>query len=150
MFCIEALILFFHIPPGIDFIVHGNGFLGLGDFHINYLNVFCIVRAYLFLRVMRNHSGFYSEQIHFIGSLQGIDTNSIVFNFRMLLKEKPGHILIPLFCVTAAVTALPVCMFERIAHNPKIESYGDALWMTVITISTVGYGDEYPVRKYIP
>jgi voltage-gated potassium channel len=29
--------------------------------------------------------------------------------------------------------------------NPKVSTYGDALWLTFVTISTVGYGDEYPV-----
>jgi voltage-gated potassium channel len=29
--------------------------------------------------------------------------------------------------------------------NPKVDTYGDALWLTFVTISTVGYGDSYPV-----
>lgn len=34
--------------------------------------------------------------------------------------------------------------FEK-AHNPKVNTYGDAVWLSVVTISTVGYGDSYPV-----
>lgn len=34
--------------------------------------------------------------------------------------------------------------FERNV-NPRVDTYGDALWLTFVTISTVGYGDSYPV-----
>ena len=34
--------------------------------------------------------------------------------------------------------------FER-NQNPKVNTYGDAVWLSVVTISTVGYGDSYPV-----
>ena len=34
--------------------------------------------------------------------------------------------------------------FER-NQNPKVNTYGDAVWLSAVTISTVGYGDSYPV-----
>jgi voltage-gated potassium channel len=43
------------------------------------------------------------------------------------------------------VAALAVLEAERNAPGASIRSFGDAIWWTITTISTVGYGDRYPV-----
>lgn len=47
--------------------------------------------------------------------------------------------------LTVVVAAVLVSMFERNSPDANIRSLGDALWWTTETISTVGYGDFYPV-----
>ncbi|WP_300012273.1 potassium channel family protein [Pseudonocardia sp.] len=43
------------------------------------------------------------------------------------------------------VASLAVLDAERDAPDASITSFGDAVWWTLTTISTVGYGDRYPV-----
>jgi voltage-gated potassium channel len=43
------------------------------------------------------------------------------------------------------VASLAVLDAERDAPDASITSFGEAVWWTITTISTVGYGDRYPV-----
>lgn len=43
------------------------------------------------------------------------------------------------------VASLAVLEAERNAPDATITSFGEALWWTITTLSTVGYGDRYPV-----
>lgn len=43
------------------------------------------------------------------------------------------------------VAAFFMFVFERHANSQQFENLGDALWWSIVTIATVGYGDKVPV-----
>jgi voltage-gated potassium channel len=43
--------------------------------------------------------------------------------------------------------SLGILYLEQNAPGANIRTASDALWYTIVTISTVGYGDQYPVTN---
>lgn len=75
----------------------------------------------------------------------------IVFHvFAVISKNTPigsrsRTYLLFITTLTAFVGALLVVYFERQSPEANITSFGNALWWVGETVSTVGYGDYYPV-----
>jgi voltage-gated potassium channel len=72
----------------------------------------------------------------------------VIFSFRLVRSVfRRGHL--GRFLVAASVLVLNgaviVYMFERHAPSSSIHTLGESLWFTVVTVTTVGYGDYTPV-----
>ena len=67
-----------------------------------------------------------------------------------LIKHRADSVFyIVIFCVIVVIEtgAFWVLVFERSAVNANIQTASDALWWTCVTITTVGYGDRFPVTN---
>lgn len=65
---------------------------------------------------------------------------------RRSLPLRQRLVLISLLVVAGwLLAALAIFLIESNAESAMITSYPDALWYTLVTVSTVGYGDLYPV-----
>jgi voltage-gated potassium channel len=68
----------------------------------------------------------------------------------MFFKDKAtgGLLLVILIAILVLeFGSLAVLFAERTSPDANITTAGDALWYTVVTMSTVGYGDQYPVTE---
>jgi voltage-gated potassium channel len=68
----------------------------------------------------------------------------------LIIQRKSENVILSIllvFLVLITICSISILKFERIADNSNIKTAGDALWWSIVTITTVGYGDKYPVSS---
>ena len=69
---------------------------------------------------------------------------------RSLVKDRAGSALLTLLLMGILVLefgSLEILNIEQYAAGANITTGSDAIWYTIVTISTVGYGDQFPVTN---
>ena len=69
---------------------------------------------------------------------------------RAIIKDRAGSALLMLLLVGILVLefgSLEMLRLESGVPDANISTASDALWYVIVTMSTVGYGDEYPVSN---
>ena len=94
---------------------------------LKFLRIFRLVRVYRLLREV------------------GVRTVA-----RTLVRDRAGSALLTLLLMGILVLefgSLEMLYLEQNAPDANITTGSDAIWYTIVTISTVGYGDQYPVTN---
>lgn len=66
---------------------------------------------------------------------------------RGLLTHHGLHYALMVVLAVVIVCAALAYEFESGAPGSNIQNYGDALWWAIVTVTTVGYGDRFPVTS---
>lgn len=72
---------------------------------------------------------------------------SAIFVIKNVFKEKKEELVVTLFFIIIVLVTVSTLMFyiERDAQPEAFASIPRAIWWGVVTLTTVGYGDVYPV-----
>lgn len=111
-----------------------------------FLLIMCLTRTYIVLRASLTWSNFMDTRSQRVCTMSGTNA-SFMFSVKSLMKRKPYSVLLSSLVVSVLIFGFVLRIFERPlseASGQDFNSINNAFWVTLITMTTVGYGDFFP------
>ncbi|OWZ23218.1 Voltage-gated Ion Channel [Phytophthora megakarya] len=124
------------------------------ELHYSYpleiVNMIVMVRLYWFARIIRNQlmKQVIADKSTMISPVmftaKYMPADSLWWSFRISFALRPAKVFLSLFVTLWMSTAAAVSIFER-PFPSKLSGEDHALWLSLVTMAGVGYGDSYPI-----
>ena len=146
---VEMIIIGIFAPPYMDFTISGDMLHGAYVYSIESLiNIMTSLRVYEVLKIDLLLSFWKSKEVYELGKQQGIKFNSLLI-IRAYLKMSPARTIMYGIFSTVLIAGFAVHNLERSYESStksplNFEFITNGYWLSIITLTTVGYGDAYP------
>ena len=113
-----------------------------------FMLVIMFSRFYFLVKSMLNYTQFMDPYTKKVCKSYGFE-NSVLFTIKSNIEINPEATVSYIFILTLFVFAYIIRIFElprfRLDGDDNFDSFFESIWLTVITLTTIGYGDVSPL-----
>ena len=111
------------------------------------IGLFMVFRGFLFFRFLKYHSRIFRQRNRILRDNPFLRRKRPIYGWKLVMKmyfyTHSVTTVVVVYAVILIIGAFFIHIAER-ADNPSLTSYGNALYFTIISTSSIGYGDISP------